>query len=107
MMSKMLGAPWGGTTRGSHHGLDSVALSLMTPPNFGSGGGSWLPLMVVVALGAPGVPVVWTCAQLDGASDVAKVTDAVRLYRIRLVRFMVVPYDFNFAACGSLTIVGR
>ncbi len=57
MMSRTLGAPLGGTTRGGHHGLDSVAFSLITPPNFGSGGGSCFPLMVVVALGEPGSPV--------------------------------------------------
>src|SRR6478672_2298002 len=33
----------------------------MTPPNFGSGGGICFPSIVVVALGEPGVPVVWTC----------------------------------------------
>ena len=32
----------------------------MTPPNFGSGAGSCLPSMVVVALGEPGTPVVST-----------------------------------------------
>ena len=37
--------------------FDSEAFSLITPPNFGSGGGSCLPLMVVVALGDPGTPV--------------------------------------------------
>jgi hypothetical protein len=38
--------------------LDSEAFSLITPPNFGSGGGSCFPEMVVVALGEPGIPVV-------------------------------------------------
>ena len=57
MMSNTLGAPLGGTTVGGHHGFDSVAFSLITPPNVGSGGGSCLPLMVVVALGEPSVPV--------------------------------------------------
>jgi hypothetical protein len=41
---------------------------LITPPNFGSGGGSCLPLMVVVAPGEPGVPVVWTSARAEGAT---------------------------------------
>ena len=59
MMSSTLGAPLGGTTRGGHHGFDSVAFSAITPPNFGSGGGSCLPSSVVVALGEPRVPV--TC----------------------------------------------
>ena len=51
MMSSTLGAPFGGTTRGAHQGVDSEAFSLITPPNFGSGGGSCLPSIVVVALG--------------------------------------------------------
>src|ERR1043166_4314313 len=67
MMSRMLGAPLGGTTVGGHHGLESGAVSLITPPNLGSGGGSWFPLMVVVAPGEPGVPVVWICARAEGA----------------------------------------
>src|ERR1700738_4816346 len=58
MMSRMLGAPLGGTTRGGQYGVESKALSLITPPNFPGGGGSCSPLMVVVALGEPGVPVI-------------------------------------------------
>ena len=64
MMSSTLGAPFGGTTRGGHHGFDSEAFSLITPPNFGSGGGSCLPSMVVVALGEPSSPVV-CCALIE------------------------------------------
>ena len=52
-MSRTFGAPAGGTTRGGHQGFESLALSLMTPPNAG-GGGSWLPGIVVVALGQDG-----------------------------------------------------
>src|SRR5512136_1029552 len=59
IMSRMLGAPLGGTIRGAHHAFDLRASFLITPPNFGSGAGSCLPLMVVVASGAPRVPV--TC----------------------------------------------
>src|SRR5437867_13121942 len=70
MMSRMLGAPLGGTTVGGHHGLESVALSLITPPNFGSGGGSCFPSMVVVAPGEPGMPVVCTCARAEGATAI-------------------------------------
>jgi hypothetical protein len=54
MMSRTLGAPFGGTTRGGHQGVDSEAFSLMSPPNFGSGGGSCVPVIVVVASGEPG-----------------------------------------------------
>src|SRR5208337_3302575 len=57
MIKSTLGAPLGGTTRGGHQGLDCAAFSLITPPNLGSGGGSCLPEMVVVALGEPGTPV--------------------------------------------------
>ena len=63
MMSSTLGAPFGGTTRGAHQAFDSEAFSLITPPNFGSGGGNCLPSMVVVAPGEPGIPVVcWAVA---------------------------------------------
>jgi hypothetical protein len=43
---------------GAHQALEFKASSLMTPPKGGWGAGSWLPGMVVVALGEPGVPVV-------------------------------------------------
>src|SRR6187402_1257980 len=56
MMSSTLAAPFGGTTRGAHHGFDSEAFSLITPPNCGGRGGSSLPVIVVVASGEPGEP---------------------------------------------------
>jgi len=61
-----LGAFLGGTTRGGHQAFDSEALCLITPPNFGSGGGSCCPLIVVVALAEPNLPV--TCG-VNLASD--------------------------------------
>src|SRR5512139_3728245 len=64
MISSTFGAPLGGTTRGAHQGLDCSAPSLMTPPNFGSGGGNWVLGTVVVALGEPRVPV--TCCAAAG-----------------------------------------
>jgi hypothetical protein len=87
MMSNTLGAALGGTTRGGHHGVDSDAFSLITPPNFGSGGGSCLPSIVVVALGEPGVPVVWTCARAEGATAMTVATSIV-LRRMRLSGFI-------------------
>ena len=57
MMSKTLGAPFGGTTRGGQNGVDPEAVSLITPPNGTGGGGSWAPLIVIVALGEPSVPL--------------------------------------------------
>ena len=69
MMSSTLGAPFGGTTRGGHQAFDSEAFSLITPPNFGSGGGICFPLMVVVALGDPGTPVIcWARAGTAASS---------------------------------------
>src|SRR5438552_8078994 len=68
MIRRMFGACLGGTMRGAHHIFDCRASSLMTPPNFGSGGGSCFPLMVVVALAEPGVPVVWICARAEGTT---------------------------------------
>src|ERR1700747_994640 len=68
MISRALGAPLGGTTDGGQYGLEAVASSLITPPNFGGSGGSCLPSIVVVALGEPGVPVIcWASAPV--ASD--------------------------------------
>ena len=58
MMSSTFGAPLRGTTRGGQYGLESLALSLITPPNFPGGGGSCFPSIVSVALGEPGVPVI-------------------------------------------------
>src|SRR5437870_4149083 len=68
MMSRMLGACLDGTTRGAHHGFDWRASFLIRPPNFGSGGGSCFPSIVVVAPGEPGVPVVCTCALAEDAT---------------------------------------
>src|SRR5712692_9311176 len=64
IISSTLGAPFGGTTRGAHQAFDSEAFSLITPPNFGSGHGSCLPLSVVVAVGEPRTPVT-CCAEAD------------------------------------------
>src|SRR5260370_7801557 len=66
MMRSTFGAPLGGITRGGHQEVESLALCLMTPPNFGGGGGICFPSMVVVALGDPGVPV--TCCATTGAT---------------------------------------
>src|SRR5215510_6114876 len=66
MMSSTLGASLGGMTRGAHQGFDSSAASLITPPNFGSGGGSCFPSIWMVALGEPGSPVM--CCAIVGAA---------------------------------------
>ena len=58
MISKTLGAPLGGTTVGGQYGLESLASILIVPPNGAGGFGRYLPSIVVVALGEPGVPVI-------------------------------------------------
>jgi hypothetical protein len=78
MMSKTLGAPFGGTMRGGHQGVDSEAFSLITPPNFGSGGGSWAPLIVVVALGEPSTPLT-CCAEAVPKQEVIATTEVKSL----------------------------
>src|SRR6188474_106567 len=74
MISSTLGAPFGGTTRGAHQGFDSDAFPSITPPNFGSGGGSCFPSIVVVAPGEPGTPVVCCASAGDAKMRQAKLT---------------------------------
>src|SRR5438034_11717656 len=87
IMRRMLGACLGGTTRGAHHGFDWRASFLITPPNFGSGAGSCFPLIVVVAPGDPGVPVVCTCAIAEGAAAMTAAT-SVPLKKICVADFI-------------------
>src|ERR1044072_3001417 len=69
MISRTLGAPLGGTARRPHHGVESEAFSLITPPNFGLGPGTCFASRVVVAPGEPGVPVTCCAAQGIAAYD--------------------------------------
>jgi hypothetical protein len=62
MISRMFGAPAGGTICAGQKGFDWAALSLISPLNGGGGGGRYLPSIVVVASGAPDVPVVCCAA---------------------------------------------
>src|SRR5229473_3163 len=88
MIRRILGAPLGGTTRGGHQGLESLALSLITPPNFGGGGGSCFPLIVVVALGEPDTPVTcWACA-VAAANDNPTQYESSRRKRQPMIRFL-------------------
>src|SRR5262245_17703623 len=79
MISSTLGAPFGGTTVGGHQGFESLASSLITPSNFGGGGGSCLPSIVIVALGEPGAPVI--CCAVTGnepsAANTTRMLDVV------------------------------
>src|SRR6516162_2412198 len=91
MIKRMFGAPFGGTMRGAHQGFDCKASSWMTPPNCGSGAGSCLPVMVVVALGEPGTPVT-ICADAPN-ERIANVDDAIN--RGRKLFMMAILSIFN------------
>jgi hypothetical protein len=67
MIRSTLGAPFGGTTLGGQYGLDVSASRLIDPPNLGGCGGRYLPSIVDVELGDPGVPV--TCWASTGATS--------------------------------------
>src|SRR5215470_2239480 len=54
MMSRIFGAPFGGTTRAGQAGLDCNAFSSISPWNRCGGAGRYLPSIVVVAHGDPG-----------------------------------------------------
>src|ERR1700722_2548689 len=78
MMSRTLGAPLGGTTRGGHHGVESLALSLITPPNGNGGGGSCFPSRVTVELGDPGTPLI-CCAETVLEPKPATISAAIKV----------------------------
>jgi hypothetical protein len=63
MINRMFGAPLGGTTSAGQYGFDWSALVLISPPNCCGGGGKYLPSMVVVVPGVPGVPVICAPSQ--------------------------------------------
>ena len=87
MISKTLGAPLGGTTVGGQYGLESLASILIVPPNGAGGFGRYLPSIVVVALGEPGVPV--TCwAQVEPAVRARTEADNANARMVE-VEFMV------------------
>src|SRR5215468_8776309 len=94
MISRTLGACLGGTTRGAHQGFDCRASFLITPPNFGSGAGSCFPLIVVVAPGEPGVPVVWISARIE---DVTAIAAKITQINICFAVFIVV----NLVCCSA------
>src|SRR4029453_3017507 len=88
MMRRTLGAPLGGTTWAGQYGFDWLAPRLISPPNFGGGGGRYFPSIVVVAPGEPGVPVV-CCAAAGRPEIVATATDANNSTQMLLVARMV------------------
>src|SRR5664279_4921515 len=99
MMRRTLGAPLGGTTRGGHQGVESFALSLMTPPNPGGGAGSCLPSTVVVALGEPNWPVTFWAEADVRAKVVAPRNNAVS-------KKSEIRFDGD-VMCALLVVVGQ
>src|SRR5437762_3214084 len=99
MMSNTFGAPFGGTTRGAHQAVDSEALSLISPPNFGSGGGSCFPVSVVVAPGEPGTPVTcWADAEMQLRAKIPALASMLRLsFMAENSRLEAVPWARNVA----------
>src|SRR5215467_13022530 len=108
IISKMFGAPFGGTIRAGQAGFDCRALSSTSPLNGWGGAGRYLPSTVVVEAGEPGVPVV-CCAEL-----VATATRSKRLARLTLARRFLriavecigMPFLVRKAACGIRPGVG-
>ena len=68
-MRSTLGAPFGGATRGGHHALDSAAVGLISPPNFGGGGGSAFEVSGSVYAGEPGLAPLSCPPTLNGARN--------------------------------------
>src|SRR5208283_5945372 len=98
MMRSTLGAPLGGTTRGGHQGVESLALSLITPPNFGGGGGICFPSMVVVALAFPNSPVT-CCAEAGETIANSRTGKAAATARANILQVLIPVFpsspDFN------------
>src|SRR4029453_18220400 len=103
MISSTLGAPLGGTMFGGQPGLESAVVRPILPANGAGGAGILVRSRVVVALGEPGVPVVWTCAKAKGTAIKAA---AIPLRRISVFVFIVLLGEFGCrdlrAACRRL-----
>src|SRR5208282_1191725 len=104
MISSTLGAPLGGTTFGGQPGLESAALRLIWPAKGGGGFGMYLPSMVVVALGEPGVPVVWiyALAESHGPPNTdSRAAFAVDRNNCRRFSFIWSPHFVLFVSCAA------
>src|SRR5271166_3736408 len=71
MISRMLGAPAGGTILGGHHDFDWAAFRLMVPPNGRAGAGSTSPGIVRVPSGEPTLVPVGSRAGAEPAAGAA------------------------------------
>src|SRR5262245_24798235 len=86
MISSTFGAPLGGTTRGGHQGFDCSASSLITPPNFGSGGGSCFPSIGAVAPAEPGGGAPCASAKAELVMRIAVAMAAILIVLISPIR---------------------
>src|SRR5262245_60961231 len=100
MINSTLGAFFGGTTRGAHQGVECNASFLITPPNLGSGGGSCVPVIVVVAPGDPGVPL--TCC----ASVWLVASNAPTMAPMNTVLCVLIGHSRSEVSCRSAILSG-
>src|SRR5215471_9534084 len=71
------------------------------PPNFCGGAGIWSPWMVVVALGAPGVPVT-CCARLEVVLTSHVASNATSVIAVRDVLTSCLPFRRYLKRCDRL-----
>src|SRR5208282_4609592 len=107
MMSSTFGAPLGGTTVIGQYGFESLASSLITPPNGAGGGGSCLPSMVVVALGEPGTPVICCAATGVAANATSTRVAATRKENALIVVFIWISPHRVLARAAKAGILRR
>src|ERR1700748_2109288 len=99
MMRSTFGGPFGGTTWAGQYGFDWLASRLISPPNFGGGGGRYFPSIVVVAPGEPGVPVV--CCAAAGRPDTAAMETVASSVSRMLFMLMVASLNFRTRSLGA------
>src|SRR5881392_906123 len=104
MIKRMLGAPLGGTTRGGQYGLESRALSLITPPNGIGGAGICFPSIVTVELGFPGVPLIcWAWGECATAITAAASVALKITYLIGFIGGLAQLGRLHFVGHGVMT----
>src|SRR5215813_9490847 len=102
MINRTFGAPLGGTTRAGQYGVDCAVLRSILPSNFCGGGGSWLPSIVVVALGEPGTSVTCCAIGGDATGAMRKRRNTPKLVAARHVRqgeSVSAPHGFGLRSC--------
>src|SRR5215469_10875211 len=91
MISRMFGAPFGGTIRGAQQGFDSRASRLITPPNgSGCGGNCLSDLSDCKPAGEQGSDA-GSCGNAPLAAIAASDRPASTIRRIRTVNVLVIP----------------